>query len=604
MYQFSRLSACALAAAISVAVLGAADAAGPRFVVRATEAPSSRAAADAMTRRYIVRYRNGTAQRASTLQALGAARTALSRSGIAAAKPGLSVRHLRRLAGGADVIELSRPLDRVSSAALLRTLASDPAVAYAEPDRLLQHTGMAAPSLMPNDPYLAQYQWHLHSPIGGINAPAAWDKSNGAGVVVAVIDTGITDHNDLDGNMLPGYDFISDAFVSRRPTDERVAGAHDYGDWNNDDTQCPLRSSSFHGTHVAGTVAEMTNNGRGMAGVAHGAKVLPVRVLGRCGGYLSDIADAVVWASGGSVPGVPANTNPAEVINMSLGGPGACDVTLQSAIDTAVANGTTVVVAAGNDNDDASGYAPASCNNTITVGATRVTGGRASYSNYGSHVDLSAPGGGGGVDGYDGYVWQALNDSLTAPELGAQVYGGMSGTSMASPHVAGTVALVQSIAPAPLTPAQVEALLKGTARAFPVAIPSATPMGSGILNAKAALNEVVPCQGPDCESSARPIANKMPVGGLSGAIGTELLYSLDVPVGASGLSFMTYGGSGDVSLLVSYGTVPTALAADVRSVRPGNSESARIAVARAGTYYIKVVGVKAFAGVTLEARHN
>ncbi|TGQ58857.1 protease, partial [Mesorhizobium sp. M1C.F.Ca.ET.212.01.1.1] len=122
-------------------------------------------------------------------------------------------------------------------------------------------------------------------------------------------------HPDLVGNLLEGYDFISDAETSRRATNDRVPGAQDYGDWVENDNECYTGSvaedSSWHGTHVAGTVAEQTNNGVGMAGVAHKAKVLPVRVLGKCGGYLSDIADAITWASGGTVAGVPANANPA-----------------------------------------------------------------------------------------------------------------------------------------------------------------------------------------------------------------------------------------------------------------------------------------------------
>ncbi|MEE7547807.1 S8 family serine peptidase, partial [Xanthomonas sp. Kuri4-1] len=169
----------------------------------------------------------------------------------------------------------------------------------------------------------------------GINVRPAWDKATGNGVVVAVIDTGITSHPDLDANILPGYDFISDTFVSR-DGDGRDADPSDEGDWNPVQGECyttpspsPITDSSWHGTHVAGTIAAVTNNAVGVAGTAYNAKIVPVRVLGRCGGYTSDIADAIVWASGGSVSGVPANANPAEVINMSLGGSGTCSTTYQ-----------------------------------------------------------------------------------------------------------------------------------------------------------------------------------------------------------------------------------------------------------------------------------
>lgn len=611
-----RTTACLLAAAIVAAMAASPVLAGQREPSRAVPAASAAAQQDGRVERLIVRYRAGTAARADKARAVAAVQSAMTRSGIAAAS---GARYLRTTATGADVVALPRALDRASAAALLRTLKADPNVAHAEPDVRMVHTGAAfakapvaartgaTPNLTPNDPYYAQYQWHLHHATGGIRAPSAWNTSTGDGVVVAVLDTGIAQHDDIDANALEGYDFITDAFVSRRETDDRVPGAHDYGDWNDDPNECPIRPSSFHGTHTAGTVAELSNNGLGMAGVAHNAKVLPVRVLGRCGGYMSDIADAVVWASGGEVDGVPANENPAEVINLSLGGPGACTAgsEFQLAVDAAVANGTTVVVSAGNDNTNLSQFTPASCAGVIAVGATRITGGKSSFSNYGALVDISAPGG-DGVDGNpNGYVWQNINDSETSPEEGGQNYGGMAGTSMSAPHVAGVVAMLQSVAEAPLMPTEVETLLKNTARAFPVSIPSSTPMGAGILDAEAALAGLVPpCQGPDCEPDATPIVNRSPVPGLTGNAGDEQLYSLDVPAGATNLNFLTYGGSGDVTVLVSFNKEPTATEYDLRSSRPGNNEMVRIAAPKIGTYYIKLIGVAKFANVTLEARHN
>lgn len=612
----TRTTSCLLAAVVAVAT-PLAFASGKNAPLRAVAAAAT-TQQDTRVDRLIVRYRTGAVERSNKQKLVGAVQAALNRSGIAGAA-GLSAKYVRKTASGGDVVKLSRKLDSASAASLMRTLAADPSVAHVEADVRAFHTGQpafrtavaktsASPTLTPDDEYFAQYQWHLHHPTGGINAPSAWNSATGEGVVVAVIDTGVVDHSDLNDNMLEGYDFITDAFVSRRETDERVAGAHDYGDWNDDGSQCDIRPSSFHGTHVSGTVAELTNNGLGMAGVAHNAKILPVRVLGRCGGYTSDIADAIVWASGGEVDGVPANENPAEVINLSLGGGGACAAgsEYQLAIDQAVANGTTVVVAAGNSNVNMSNFSPASCASVIAVGATRITGGKANYSNFGNGVDLSAPGGGGSVDGNpNGYVWQNINDSETAPEEGGENYGGMSGTSMAAPHVAGVAALVQSVAETPLTPAEMETLLKDTARAFPVSIPGSTPMGTGILDAEAALAGIVPpCEGDDCTPDATPIVNRSPVTGLMGNKDDELLFSLDVPAGASGLSFMTYGGSGDVTMLVSFAAEPTSADADFRSTRPGNNERISVSAAKAGTYYIKLIGVAKFANVTLEARHN
>jgi len=207
--------------------------------------------------------------------------------------------------------------------------------------------------------------------------------------------------------------------------------------------------------------------------------VVPVRVLGRCGGLTSDIADAITWASGGTVSGVPANANPAEVINMSLGGGGTCSATYQNAINGAVGRGTTVVVAAGNSNTNVSSAVPANCPNVVAVAATTSAGSRASFSNYGTGIDISAPG---------QSILSTLNTGTTT--AGSASYASYNGTSMAAPHVAGVVALMQAAAPSPLTPAQVESMLKSTARALPGTCSGGC--GAGIANADGA---VVAAQG-------------------------------------------------------------------------------------------------------------
>ncbi len=602
------------AAVLSLSVGASAYAAGLPVKEPARQASTAQQSSE----RIIVKYRTGTAAASDRSAKLAAVTSAVSRAslgGTASRAAAASPQLLRRLGTGADVIRLQGKLSQAQLQTVLKEIQADPSVQYAAADVKLQRADVRAKEtaqLVPNDQYYAQYQWHLHSATGGVNAPAAWDVAQGEGVVVAVLDTGILpQHPDFAaGTLLEGYDFISDAETSRRPTDERVPGALDYGDWVENDNECYAGSlaedSSWHGTHVSGTVAEATNNTIGMAGLAYKAKVLPVRVLGKCGGYLSDIADAITWASGGTVAGVPANPNPAEVINMSLGGGGACDPAYQDAINGAVSRGTTVVVAAGNQASNASGYRPASCANVIAVGATRITGGIASYSNFGAAVDLSGPGGGGGVDGNPGgYVWQAGYNGLTTPTSGAYSYMGMGGTSMASPHVAAVAALVQgALASAgrdPLTPAQLETLLKQSARAFPVTIPTSTPIGSGIVDAKAALDEALeePCT-VDCAPDATPLTNRVAVGGLSGAGGSETLYSFEAAAGKT-VSFLTYGGSGNVSLYVSAGEEPTATDFDAKSSRPGNSETVRFTAPVAGTYYIKLVGESAFSGVSIQA---
>ena len=256
----------------------------------------------------------------------------------------------------------------------MRKLAADPNVEYVEVDQIMRAT------LTPNDTRFSE-QWGFGTSNASINVQPAWDKATGTGVVVAVIDTGITNHPDLNANILPGYDFISDAAMAR-DGGGRDSNPNDEGDWygaNECGSGIPASNSSWHGTHVAGTVAAVTNNSTGVAGTAFNAKVVPVRVLGKCGGYTSDIADAIVWASG-TVSGVPANANPAEVINMSLGGGGTCSATYQNAINGAVSRGTTVVVAAGNSNTNVSSSVPANCANVIAVAATTSAGARASFS--------------------------------------------------------------------------------------------------------------------------------------------------------------------------------------------------------------------------------
>ncbi|MEY2687138.1 MAG: hypothetical protein RL375_1336, partial [Pseudomonadota bacterium] len=394
---------------------------------------------------------------------------------VAGNRAGVRLSRLRGMAmAGGHVLQLNRRL----GAAALRQLAEDirngdSAVDYVEPDRIL------TAQWLPNDPQFAS-QWDYTEPVAGLNLPAAWDIGIGTGVVVAVIDTGVLPHADLAANLLPGHDFISLTSISN-DGDGRDADARDPGDWSAAGacgTGSPASNSSWHGTHVAGTIAAATNNGMGIAGVAPGARILPLRVLGRCGGYTSDIADAIVWAAGGSVTGVPTNPTPAKVLNLSLGGRGACDLTTQNAINAARSRGAVVVVAAGNSAADAGGFSPASCAGVVSVAAVGRTGARASYSNYGSTVDLAAPGG----DGANG-ILSTLNAGTSAP--GADAYRSYMGTSMAAPHVAGVVALMRARNPS-LTPDQVEALLKSSAaaRGFPIAC---SQCGSGLLDAQRAI---------------------------------------------------------------------------------------------------------------------
>lgn len=395
-----------------------------------------------------------------------------------ASELGVSVKFLRRMSQGADVFELSSPVVPARMRELAsRLLQADPDIEYAEPDLPM------VPLALPNDP-LAGQQWNFFEAAGGIRLDSAWAVSAGAGVVVAVIDTGALPHVDLSANLLPGRDFISGTPVSR-DGDGRDGDATDTGDWYHRG-QCVndlsnRSDSTWHGTHVAGTIAALSGNGLGVAGIAPAAKVLPLRAMGRCGGYTSDIADAIVWAAGGNVPGSPANTTPAQVINLSLGWAGACSHAYRNAIDAARTRGSVVVVAAGNASRPAAEYTPANCPGVVAVGASDRAGNRAYYSNHGSTLTLLAPGGDMRNSMANG-VLSTMNAGVKRP--GADIYQHYQGTSMAAPHVAGVAALMLSVNPA-LAPQDVTRLLKATAR--PAGSGCSKGCGAGLLDAAAAV---------------------------------------------------------------------------------------------------------------------
>ena len=431
--------------------------------------------------RIIVKYVENEAGRvANEAAALGAVESLATIAGA-------QIRHVRIMSGNAQVIEVVGlfGLERTEAIETIESIAeritADPAVEYAEPDAIMQIQQAV------DDPQFGQ-QWHYTMPVTGLNLADGWSNSTGNGISVAVIDTGFRPHADLVGNLLPGFDFISNTTVAN-DGDGRDADASDPGDW------CPPTrpNSSWHGTHVAGTVAAVTNNALGVAGVARSAKVVPVRVLGKCGGNLSDIADGMRWAAGLPVPGAPANSNPAQVLNLSLGGSGACGPTYQNAFNDIVAAGSTVVVAAGNSNTNASGFRPANCDGVVTVASTNQAGARSYYSNFGSVVEIAAPGGETHQATGRG-VLSTLNTGATTP--GADSYAFYQGTSMASPHVAGVAALLYQLKPG-INPVQVSTILQATAQPFPTVSSNqcrTANCGAGIVDAGAATAAVRPRQ--------------------------------------------------------------------------------------------------------------
>lgn len=399
---------------------------------------------------------------------------------------GVQLAAVRAMSGGGQVVQLPQTMTVAEAQAVADKLQSDPGVEYAEPDYIRR------PMLVPNDTSYGS-QWNLNSAYG-IQAPAAWDITTGSiGVVVAVLDTGITDHTELSNRMLQGYDFITEPLMAG-DGDGSDADPHDQGDGVSvadkaalvamDSRLCtdvvPPTVSSWHGTAMSGLIGAISNNSAGVAGINWVSKILPVRVMGKCGGYVSDIVDGMRWAAGLSVSGAPANPNPAKVLNLSLGSTGTCLTTEQNAIDEIVALNKVVVAAAGNESGNVVNSAPANCSGVIAVAATTRSGSRTSISNTGSLVAISAPGG----EWNDG-IYMLTNTGTTVPV--SDSYGGYYGTSAAAAAVSGVVSLMFSVN-SQLSPAQVKNILQSTATAFPNGTCTITTCGAGIVNAAAAVS--------------------------------------------------------------------------------------------------------------------
>ena len=384
---------------------------------------------------------------------------------------GVGLRAGRHLNARTQVLKASG----MTSAALAARLAREADVEYAVPDQL---RGIQA---LPNDP-LFSGQWHLRaSEEAATRASDAWDTSTGsADVVVAVVDTGVRyDHPDLAARLLPGHDFVSDA-TNAGDGDARDNDANDPGDYisASDLANLELRlicgaalvrhNSSWHGTRVAGVLGAATNNSIGIAGINWGSRILPVRVLGKCGGYDSDIMAGMRWAAGLPVPDTPDNPHPARVINLSLGGTGSCNAAYQDTIAELASRGTLVVASAGNATGPV--QTPANCPGVLAVGGVRHVGTKVGYSSLGAEVAISAPA--GNCVNTSGSclfsIQTTTNLGTTLP--GTHAYTDQSnynvGTSFASPQVAGTAALMLALNPA-LTPAELIGRVKQAARAFP-----------------------------------------------------------------------------------------------------------------------------------------
>ena len=435
-----------------------------------------------------VRAQSADADPAQLIQALGKPRRPSAHS-----DPLVELRYHRSVAPGTHVALTKRRMSRVELSAYARELEQDPQVASAEVDERV------TAQFTPNDPDFTLRQWSLQSVASGAGAAnfaAAWDLATGAGVIVAILDSGFRPHADLFANILilAGYDFIGadpdGTFTTANDGDGRDSDARDPGDWSAQG-DCAPSNSSWHGTHVAGIVAAQANNSLGVAGAAFNAKLLPVRVLGVCGGYVSDIAAGMRWAAGLPVPGIPANTQIAKVLNMSLGRPGNCSPTFQDAVTEVRAAGSVIVAAAGNDSAMAI-LQPANCIGVIGVTAHTIDGDNASYANIGVGTAISAPGGGNGarVLGSGAPIYSTSNTGTTTPGLDS--IEAKRGTSMATAHVSAVAALMFQRKPA-ITPDELHSRLINAARPHPAGTYCAGlfTCGAGLLDAAAAVSDVL-----------------------------------------------------------------------------------------------------------------
>jgi len=362
--------------------------------------------------------------------------------------------------------------------------------------------------------------------------------ADGTGVNAYVVDTGVRiTHNLFGGRGQSGFTSIND------------------GNGTND--------CQGHGTHVAGTIGSSTY------GVAKNVTIHAVRVLGCDGsGTNSGVIAGVDWVAG--------NYQAPAVANMSLGG-GASSA-LDNAVNAAVSAGVSMVVAAGNDNSNACSYSPARAANAITVGSTTSSDSRSSFSNYGSCLDIYAPG--SSITS----TWSTSNSATNT----------ISGTSMAAPHVAGVAALYLDDNPG-ATPAQVQAAIE--AAAIPNKVSDARSGSPNLLLNNFSGGGTPPDPDPDPVDGV--LTNGQAVTGLSGAQGSQTFFTLDVPAGATDLSFVMSGGSGDADMYVRFGSAPTTSTYDCRPYRNGNNETCNISNVQGGTYHVMLRGYSSYSGTSL-----
>jgi len=540
------------------------------------------AAADPTEQRILVKLRARTG-----VQALAAAANPMQ---ALATRASLTFKQSREITSGLHLLKV-QPSGGEPIESTLARLRADPSVESAEIDQ------RRFPHAVPNDP-LFTGQWYEQAvQPAGIDAVTAWDTTTGrSDVVIAELDTGVRyDHPDLlmasaNGKLLPGYDFVSDPAIAN-DGDGRDSDASDPGDFissadaaGSTFSGCTVENSSWHGTRVAGILGAASNNATGITGITWLPKILPVRVLGKCGGVDSDILDAMRWAAGLHVNGVPDNTHPAQIINMSLGGTGACTSAEQTVINEVVAAGVTVVVSAGNEGGPVD--SPANCVGVAGIAGIRNVGTKVGFSSLGPEVALASPGG-NCVNATGACLFSidtSINNGTTTP--GTNGYTDQLnpnlGTSFSAPIVAGIAGLMTSVN-ANLKPAQLIARLKEGAKTFPVSSDTTVPMCH--VPASASDLQAAEC---NCTTTTCGAGMANAPGALKAAL--RPVAAVAVPATISAGQNVMLAGTGSAAAcnhtIVSYAW--TNVGASTNAIQNANTATATVVAPATGTFTVRL----------------
>jgi serine protease len=556
--------------------------------------PAVAAAATSGTHRILVKLRTTSATTAARAQAQSIVNSQQARVTISAlqglaARSNLMLLKSHQISEGLHAVQVSVAAGE-SLTTTLAKLRADPAVEYAEADqRRFAHA-------VPNDPLYTGQWYEQNTQPAAVDAMTAWDTSTGrSDIVIADLDTGVRfDHPDLGaaaGNrLISGYDFISDPAVAN-DGDGRDADPSDPGDFVTQAdanmatfTGCTVENSSWHGTRTAGILGAISNNATGIAGMTWQPKILVVRVLGKCGGLDSDILDAMRWAAGLHVDGVPDNTHPAQIINMSLGAVGSCTAAQQTVIDEVVAKGVLIVASAGNEGGPVD--SPANCNGVAAISGLRNIGTKVGFSSLGPQVTVSAPAGncvnatgaclfsidtttnnGTTIPGTNGYTDQ-LNPNL--------------GTSFSAPIASGIAALMLGVN-SNLRSAQLIARLREGAKAFPVSSDATVP------------NCHVPTSANDLQTAECNCTTQTCGAGMANAPGSvkaalRPIAAIAVPATVTAGQNVTLSGAGSAAAcghtITTYAW--TNVSSSTNPIQGGNTASAVVVAPTSGSYTLRL----------------